>query len=89
MTSTQPFSVEAFLEFCRGKPARERYRYSDTCNCASAQFVRQAGYPGKWFEFETSVYAEGRTIDYVLSEERTFGALVTRLERALAEQVRG
>lgn len=84
-----------FLAFCRSKPADEGYNFADTCGCAFGQFLSATGIcetpyvggftwgnaPGDKHPLPSAV--AGALVGYPW----TFGALTTRLEAALAEQV--
>lgn len=80
---TQTFDPQAFLRFCREKPAGEEYsRYEGLRSCALAQF----GVPGvtgstcRDFGVPRAVY---EATVYTRHGPATFGALADRLEKVL------
>ncbi len=78
-------TLEAFAEFCEGKPAGDVYNWADFENCACGQYATSLGIPIS----ETEKFNGEHTFWYkaqwnaMMVSPRTFGALATRLRAAL------
>ena len=81
-----------FLAWCRSKPADEEYDFHDFYGCACAQFGYDLG-----LVKDGQLYVESEALHdlherfglCLFTQPWTFSALADRVERQLAEQVRG
>lgn len=89
---SEAFSIEAFEEFCRSKPAGKRYCYGDICGCALFQFLSANGYPvksvggthwsdttGKMHPIPGELLPTGGGDGALTAQPNTFSALASRL----------
>ena len=84
-TVSTDFSLADVLAWARTKPADEAYDYCSSHRCALAQFGIATGRPHLVGPDGTDLLLQRPILNNALAESTlTFGALVDRLEQALA-----
>ena len=76
---------EAFAEWCEKQPAK-RYNWHWTDTCAVGQYAQSLGFSGSTADFSIDtglgnrpIEIAGLTVEMVVDEPHTFGALASRL----------
>ncbi len=75
-------TLEAFAEFCEGKPAGQVYCYFDTGHCACAEYARHLGIDYQVAQGKFWAKAEFHAANWD-GKKATYGALAARLRAAL------
>lgn len=83
-TTTKPI-LRGFIKWLKTKDADARYNWSDSTNCACAQFYRERGEFPDWIPANRKAReAEGVDINALAGRDGwTYGALLQRAEAAL------
>ena len=73
-------SLEAFADWCEKQPADRTYTYANKENCACGQYADSLGL-SDWSIWNSKFWYEADSVA-LLTGERTFGALASRLRSA-------